>query len=88
MLAVTELSWRGTKTAWLAQPGPGQRTLHERAVRLARMRTFATAIRASVLRAALLTPGAAPLAFPVALRCAARLLAGARARRAEAVAAP
>jgi hypothetical protein len=85
MLAVTELGWRDTKTAWLAGPGTEQRIMHERAVRLAfasrlaMMRTFATVIGASVLLAALLTPGGAPLAFPIALRFAARILAEARA---------
>ena len=79
MLAVTELSWRDTKTAWLAELGAEQRTMHERAVRLAlasrlaMMRTFATVVGASVLLAALLTPGGAPLAFPIALRFAAQV---------------
>ena len=94
LLAVTELSWRDTKTAWLAQLGPEQRTMHERAVRLAfasrlaMMRTFATAIEASVLLAALLTPGGAPHAFPIALRFAARILAEGRSKPAETVAKP
>ena len=94
VLAITELGWRGAKTAWLAQPGTEQRTMHERAVglafasRLAMMRTFATAIRASILLAVLLTPGGAPLAFPAALRFAARILAEARGKPAETVTAP
>jgi hypothetical protein len=94
VLAITELGWRGVKTAWLAQPGTEQRTMHERAVglafasRLAMMRTFATAIRASILLAVLLTPGGAPFAFPAALRFAARILAEARGKPTKTVAAP
>jgi hypothetical protein len=42
------------------------------------MQTFATAKRASMVLAALLTPTCAPLAFPAALRFAARVLAEAR----------
>jgi hypothetical protein len=58
--------------------------MHERAVglefasSLAIMQTFATAKRASMVLAALLTPTGAPLAFPAALRFAARVLAEAR----------
>ena len=89
MFAATELGWRGTKTAWLAQSGTEQCTVHGRAVelaftsRLALIRTFVTAIRASTLLAALFTPGGAPLAFPAALRFVARVLAETRGRPTE-----
>jgi hypothetical protein len=89
MLAITELGLRGIRTVWLARSGTEQCTVHERAVglafasRLALMHTFVTAIRASTMLAALLTPGAAPLAFPAALRFATRILAEASVRQTE-----
>lgn len=86
LLAITDLGWGDTKTAWRARSGGDHGALHQRAVglafesRLALVRTFVTALRAATLLVVLFTPGAALLAFPAALRFLVQFLAEARTR--------